>query len=480
MDYWQYILIGVDGDSDLPAIFLGIVVAYLTILISVAIAIFSEKKEFEALDRNVILDHIIKAKYLLIYLGFTFIPLLFWNGSLLWTRLISIFFWIIGVFFLTKILFNAYHWMKGNKFRLRFNYLRRLTDRQDIEETWRSVWETESINSQNEQEFFSIFQTTVNQLLKKTRDDLIIASKLLDDFNNFFDKRDTAFFTWSDETFDSILEWHFEMWKKQQEKLSPNDKLDERSIYRNLLRTVNSIFQKIEIQALTESISYPFFENLKKHAEKYKIESVSSKSYLKFLFNSFYQIFFKNIYDAPDRFDIWDHYFPEEWKITKSNLQNSENIISKNSLENFWNWAIRKIGKASEEKDFPLDDISRNLFPDVDPTLWAKILIFVFSSHGENRLCSVIERPWNFGFMNRVKIYRYSQETELKEMYEDEEINTFDLSYYLFKDQFSKINLENYIESLEQISYPERSKEEDKKLRLHYLFTKMLVFVKGN
>ncbi len=53
---------GVGGESDLPAILLGIVVAYLTILISVAIAIFSEKKEFEALDRNVILDHIIKAK----------------------------------------------------------------------------------------------------------------------------------------------------------------------------------------------------------------------------------------------------------------------------------------------------------------------------------------------------------------------------------------------------------------------------------
>lgn len=173
MDLVQYILellkvamVGVDGESDLPAILIGIVVAYLTILISVAIAIFSEKKEFEALDRNVILDHIIKAKSLLLYLGLTFFPLLFWNGSLPWTRLLEMTFWIIGVFFITKILINAYHWMKGNKFRLRFDYLGGLRNRQDMEEAWRSVWQTENINFENEQEFFNIFHSTVNRLLE--------------------------------------------------------------------------------------------------------------------------------------------------------------------------------------------------------------------------------------------------------------------------------------------------------------------------
>ncbi len=173
MDSVQYILefskvikAGVAGESDLPAILLGIVVAYLTILISVAIAIFSEKKEFEALDRNVILDHIIKAKSLLLYLGFTFLPILFWNASLPWTRLSEIISWIIGVVLITKILINAYHWMKGNKFRLRFDYLRELRNRQDMEEAWRSVWQTENINFQNEQELFNIFHSTVNRLLE--------------------------------------------------------------------------------------------------------------------------------------------------------------------------------------------------------------------------------------------------------------------------------------------------------------------------
>ena len=67
---------------------------------------------------------------------------------------------------MTKILINSYHWMKGNKFRLRFDYLRDLQDKQDMEEAWRSVWQTENINFKNEQEFFSIFHSTVNQLLE--------------------------------------------------------------------------------------------------------------------------------------------------------------------------------------------------------------------------------------------------------------------------------------------------------------------------
>jgi len=46
------------------------------------------------------------------------------------------------------------------------------------------------------------------------KDNLIIASKLLDDFNNFIDKRSAVFLTWSDKMFDRVLEWHFEVWKK--------------------------------------------------------------------------------------------------------------------------------------------------------------------------------------------------------------------------------------------------------------------------
>jgi hypothetical protein len=468
----------VNGDSDLPAILLGIVVGYLTILISVAIAIFSDKKDFEALDRNVILDHILKAKLILLYLGLTFIPLLFWNGSLSWTRLLEIFFWIIGVFFITKILINSYHWMKGNKYRFRFNYLKDLRNKQDMEEAWRSVWQTENINFQNEQEFFKIFFFTINQSLENDEkiDNLVIASKLLGDFNNFINKRTDLFLKYSDMMLSRILEWHFEIWKKEYEYLGQDKKLDEWGMYSQLSRILDSIFRQIEIYALKEKASFNFFDKLKKHTEKYKKESVSSRSYVESLFDTFYQVFFENIYDSPERFNIWEHYYPKEWKITKGNLQDSENIISEISLNNFLNWAPERIWQENKENDFLLDDLAKNLFPEVDPILWAKILIFIFSPYSENRLRSVIERPWNFGFMGRAKAY--SSEDEISRMYKDEEINTFDLSYFLFKNEFTKIKLENYIKSLEKLSYPEDSKEDGKKSRLQYLFVKMLAFVK--
>ncbi len=140
--------------------------AFLTILIPVAIAIFGDKKEFEVLDRNVILDHVVQAKFFLFYLGLIFLPLLFWNIATTWLRFIAIIFWAIGIYFMSKILINSYYWMKGNKFSLRFNYLRNLKNVKDMEESWHSVWQAETINPQNEREFFEIFSSTIEQLLK--------------------------------------------------------------------------------------------------------------------------------------------------------------------------------------------------------------------------------------------------------------------------------------------------------------------------
>jgi amino acid transporter len=144
----------------------GIGMAIITILIPVAIAIFRERKEFEILDRNVILDHVVKARRILVYLALIFLPLLFWNISNPWLRFLELIIWGIGVYFMVKVLINSYHWIKGNKFILRFDYLRNLRNLKDIEESWRSVWETQNINTQNEGKFFEMFSSVIDQLLK--------------------------------------------------------------------------------------------------------------------------------------------------------------------------------------------------------------------------------------------------------------------------------------------------------------------------
>lgn len=312
------------------------------------------------------------------------------------------------------------------------------------------------------------------------KDNLIIASKLLTDFNNFLDKRSTMFLTRIDGMLDSLLQWHFGVWKKENIYLGQDNKLDEWSMYSELSRTTDAIFRQVETRVLKDKASFLFFKKLEKHAETYKKESVSSRYYVESLFDTFYQVYFQNIYDSPERFNIWNHYFPKKWMVTKSNLESSENVISNISLNNFFEWANGRIWQTSEEKDFPLNDVMTNLFPEVDPIAWANILIFIFTPPGDDRLRAVIESPWNFGFMGRVKVFRGPGEDEIRRLRKDEETNTFDLSCFLFKEQFTKTNLESYIQSLEQLSYPKESKEESKKLRLHRLFTRMLDFVKNN
>jgi hypothetical protein len=309
------------------------------------------------------------------------------------------------------------------------------------------------------------------------KDNLIIASKLLNDFNNFLGNRSTTFLTQIDGMLNNIVEWHFKVWKKEQEYLGIEGELGVWSIYSNLSRTIASIFQQIETRALKERASFPFFKILQDHAEKYKEESVSSRYYNESLLNTFYQVFFNLIYDAPQRYNIWNHYFPNEWKVTKSNLQNKENITSGISLNIFFEWASRRIWQTKDENDLSLNDVSSNLFPDVDPILWARILIFIFSPYGEDRLRSVIERPWNFGFIGRTRVYFGDQEEDMRRMYEVDERNTFELIYFLFKKEFSMINLKSYIEALEKLSFSEKSEEERKRLTLLSLFREMLLFV---
>lgn len=475
--------------------------ALVTILIPVSIAIFGNQKEFEILDKNVILDYIIKAKIILIILGLIFIPLCFWSVFPDW-RILIIFFWILGIYFMLKILINVYHWVKGNRFNLRIGYLKKIKNPEDMVDSWRSIWEAKNINFQNEKEIFKSFYFIINSLFEKDDQNFETILKLLDDFGIFIDNRSITFLIVSDGAFPKILNWHFKVWEKAYACLSnkKNKSTGGRFYYREFLMILDSMFKKIEERALKEMASYPFFETFKKHIDRYEEKFVQEKeenkqkqyySYLKFLFSIFYRVFFEVIEESPEKYEIWEEYFPKEWKITKNNLINKENIISEISLYNFLHWAQERILQPKEEFDKSLNDISQNLFPEVEPSLWARILIFVLSPspYGENRVKSIIKRPWNFGFVGRMQDFDYagSNEKEDREKVanmifseqKEEAKNTFDLAYLLFSDQFSKENLEKYIAELKELHYEERSKEEYKRLRLLEIFKEMLEYKKN-
>lgn len=324
-------------------------------------------------------------------------------------------------------------------------------------------------------------------------EELKIASKLLDDFGNSIDNRSIVFLTIWEDVFPKILEWHFDVWQKEYALLIKKEKqLDKWSTYSDISRRLDEIIERIENRSLKERESSMFFNYFKKHAEKYKKEMVKGESnkyyYFESLFAVFYREFFKTITDSPENFDIWEHNFPEEWKITVGSLKNEENIISRASLNEFLRWAQNRIWQEDKKEiDYDLDNITSNLFPDASPHLWASILIFIFSTYGENRVKSVIERPWNFGHFGRMRIFSgFPEESkedsnrrideEISSAEDNERKNTFELAYLLFSHEFSEEKLYKYINELKELKYKQDDIKENRRLRLLNMFEEMIKF----
>ena len=494
-----------DELNNLLTIIQGIGIALLTILIPLAIAILADiyqkrredKREFTDLDLHVILDSVFNIKLIILSVFLIFLPMFFWEISSRWIRLVEIILSFFGIYLITRtIITKVYRWVKGNVFKLRFSYLKKLRNHDDLEISYRSVWQAKNINIQNEREFFKIFSTAIDQLLKSTEKNknLKTISKLLSDFYNFINNRSTAFLVIPEDAFPKILKWHFEIWQKKYELSGRKDKLGEWSNYSEISRILNDIFNNIEERSLEERMAYSFFEHFKKHIKDCKkglVKDASKQDYYKryidSLFIIFCRVFFENIEKSPEKHDIWEFCFPEEWKITKNNLENKENIISKTSLNTFLQWAQVRILQAKEDFDRDLDEVSSNLFSELEPTLWAMFLIFIFSGY---RVKSVIERSRNFGFIGRVRIYSgdiaNSKEESRRKRHEAMQLaeeaemkNTFELACFLFKEQFLKENLEKYIKSLQdlKLEYKENLKKEEKRLELLNIFERMLGFL---
>ncbi len=316
------------------------------------------------------------------------------------------------------------------------------------------------------------------------KEELKIILKILNDFNNFINNRSFFLSVLSKEFFPKILDLHFKTWEKEYKYWIKKGYREEFVSYGEIFRILDSTLGRIEKISLNKRETLIFFNYFKKHVETYKKKVIEHEDekyyYIEVLFNTFYQIFFENIGSSPERYSIWKNYFPKEWKITKNNLENKENIISLVSLNNFIKWTRDRIWRAKEEIDEDLDNVSSNLFPEVSPILWAPILIFVLSPYGENRVKSVIERTWNFGFVGRIEIFSVKEEEFRKKIRETaikEEENTIELAYLLFKKQFSKENINKYIKALKYLEYPKEPTKENKRINLLNIFTKIKKYI---
>ncbi|HUS50507.1 MAG TPA: hypothetical protein VMZ91_10105 [Candidatus Paceibacterota bacterium] len=490
--------------NNFPNVIQGMGLALLTILIPLAIAVLADiyqkrknkEKEFVDLDLHVILDNVFNIRLLIFSVFLMFIPMLFWDILIGLYKLIPIILNTVGIILVTVIIIKVYHWIKGNIFDFRLSYLKKVKKYDDLGIVWKSIWEVKKINFQDEIEFCKIFFSKIDHLQELPKSNLKIISKLLNDFYNSINERSISVLQ-TDMAFTRILEWHFKTWKNNYIFIKKYlDNKNENKIksflnYSEILRMLDSILDNIEERSLkVQQVFYSFIIHFKKHAEKYKDELVENGNkhfYISYLFELFYRVFFKNIekLDFSVKHFIWDQCFPKEWKISKTNLADEKNKLFSNlSLRCFINWALQRISQAKEEKDFVLGEVLSNLFPEVEPNLWAKFLIFVFSvSIPKDRVKLAIEKPWNFGFISRIKMYPVeigNGEMHKKKFEEDskkERQKTYELACYLFKKEFSKENIEVYMKEIENLKYTIELPEENRRLELLNIFKEMLSYI---
>lgn len=451
-------------DFQTPAFTIGL--AFLTILIPISIAI-SRERDFDILDRNVLLDYVIRAKYLLLILGAIFLPPSLWGLSPPWLKIVELILWAIGIYYMITILKRSYEWMKTDRFKSRFKYLKNLTSQVDIKESWRSLWESENVGILNEIEYFSLFSKKIDELMLENKIDIKtdLLLQLLNDFREYLENRSPIVLCIREEVFPKLLTWHFKIWKIEQDLLKRPEQdqyLGYWSSYYEILHVLDSIISGIEKTAV------PFRHILKvfNYIDNHVISNKTENEYIVQLFSYVADFLLNKIEHFENKEEVWKS-VPPSWRITASKLNSKdEGLIPRIISRQFARWAQTRINQLNAEYDETLDLVTRELFPEVDPIKWARILLFSLSGYPpDNRIPYIVERPRNFGIIGR-----------LSSIIKEQEDRTFELAILLFPNDYSSGNLKKYVHELETLSYSAGSEHDLKRNGFVKIFKEMIKY----
>jgi hypothetical protein len=466
-------------------IFLTTNIAIITVLIPVAIAIFFNEDggEFKALDKNLIIDYIVSAKALPFYLILLFLPFIFFHTNYFYLKLIVLIVWFYAILFFFGILKRSYSWIKMNRYKFRFDFLNKQMTLEDIEQSWNSVWASEKIDAKNERKFFDIFSKKIESLFSD-QNNIDSSWKLLSDFNDFTQLRKITTLALENGVLSKVLDWHNKIYHEEETLRNDSKKW---IIYSSINTHLDSIFLKICERALTENHEYSFFSIFAQHINRIISKMAQSREilqkesgYINEIFQRYYIKFFDVIEKSgKSNNGLWKR-FPVNWKVTMSNLKENA-IIANITLRSYLEWAQNRIWKLNESFDKALDEISWNLFPETEPGTWAKIMFFIFTPYGGNRIKTVIERPWNFGFISRPFVGDADDKdfkANFAKKMEEQEKRTYELALFVFKNELKIDNLNNSIEELRKLEYPKESDWEIKRKKLLRIFEGMFSIAK--
>jgi len=470
----------------LPTLMQNIGLALVTMLIPLVLFIFSmEKKYLFEWDKIVILDKVLKAKKLIISIGFIFFPIFIWSYDSYLLKFVLFIFFFIGVVFIIEILFNSYRWIKtieiegshdSNNYRnmLRNKYLEDVSNLSEKEKVWSLTWREEIKNTIDEINLIKKFIINIDALFASNSIDFL--ARFLGTFNAFFEKRalySAAVFV---DLFPKILEWHYIFFKKYNQQ---KERYEEAFIALfGIESSLTQLVEKCVLSSLGKGTSFLLFKNLKDHSQGKDndiLEELFARSVCFPIFN--------NVASSNGRYDIWNHWFPQEWKLTKETIEDKENFISEIWLNEFFRWAQERFWYPDKDKDFDqnLGEVSRELFPSVEPILWAKLLTFIMRPWiDDDCMKFIVERRPNFGIGGRIFVsWRSDGETQKKYINERDKQHkdTIELSLVLFKELFKKEKLQEFIADMEKLKYDKETREESQRKEFISIFKEMLSFI---
>lgn len=473
----------------LPELMQGAGVAVLTLLISFAIGIFihhlsdGERKN-NFLDLHVALDYVWRFKQsVAILLGVVLSPMLMGIGGN-YFKFIIFLIWLCSLVALLAIIFRLYSWIKGDKDEFRKSYLsdfKKTPDDQVV--SWSDLWGTE-VNKEKkflEKDYFVPFSNQIDLLIVSDQEsDWDTLSKLLDSYANNLELRNKTFLLVFDEFFPKILEWHQILWVKQysefgKTKTTPKQ-VPSHHVF-NVDQTISKMIKYVTKEALVgvNGRAYSYFKTLENHFDKYRDVQIegAQHSYIYIKYIPVYEDCLNLISKSQEAYNIWSDYFPHDWKITKENYK--QNVVTQEWYSRFISWSQEKIWKENKEWNKELEEVSRELFPSVDPITWAKIYTFALMGHSETRVKKIIERGVSYGYGGRVFTGSGDDfEKDFAALYEAEVNASLDLALFLFGRVYTEKNLNNWLIELNNHNYEENSNEFKRKVVWTQIFKRLL------
>lgn len=276
-----------------------------------------------------------------------------------------------------------------------------------MQRAWVSFWSEDLTH--NEREHLKIFIKHVDAALKLRKYDLAIS--LSKAYQQNLNNREH--FSTGNQILPKIFEWH--------EILRNAEKQDQRfgDLKTRILETISSkhlptfknwvalVLKKIDREsdvfwdwhhfqntlfpAVSKVLlfdrhgSYQFFNTFKKSIRQIEgsldqgdeADRTEHWNYLQSWFSTFCPMYFENIQSVPHKYDIWEHYFPSEWKVAANSTGDVPRIV----LHEFLRWSQPRIlSRVETDFDKELTEVVGGIFPVVHQSLFPAFLLLYLVS----------------------------------------------------------------------------------------------------